>query len=74
MVAEITKKSFSIAIGSSKYSNHCAHLGLKPIFILRGVENVEKMERKQMTGSNFKKAMSRIISKNLKFKPKLGKQ
>ena len=68
MVGEITKKSFSIAIGSSKYSNHCGNLGLMPIFILHGVENVEKMERKQMSGSNFKKAMFRIISKNLKFK------
>jgi hypothetical protein len=68
MEGEIIKKSFSIAIESSKYSNHCAHLGLKPIFILHGVENVEKMERKEKTGSNFKKAMFRIISKNLKFK------
>jgi hypothetical protein len=68
MAGEITKKNFSMAIGSSKYSNHCGNLGLMPTFILHGVENMQKMERKEMTGSNFKKGMSRIISKNLKFK------
>jgi hypothetical protein len=39
-----------MAIGSLKFSNPCALLGLTPISILPGVDYVQKMEKKGMTG------------------------
>jgi hypothetical protein len=49
-VAETTKKSFSMVKESLKFSNHYALMGLMPISILLGAENVAQMEAKIMTG------------------------
>ena len=67
-VSEMTKRNFSTVKESLKFSNHYAHMGLMPIFILRGAEKVAWTEKKRETGSNLRKATSRTISKSLMFK------